>query len=106
MNSANVPDVFGRDCTRSPREFQSLENRIMTRISHEFRTPLTSIIGFAELLAEGKMIDDDQRVEYANHIKNEGLRLSKLIADCLERESREQNLLDDPIKKEGTNKTV
>jgi signal transduction histidine kinase len=73
---------------------QRLKSRLVTQISHEFRTPLTSIIGFAEMLEESLKIDDNRRVEYARHIRNEGLRLSKLIDDYLELESLELGIGD------------
>ena len=52
---------------------QRLKSGIVKQISHEFRTPLTSIIGFAEMLEEDIQIDENQRMEFASYIRNEGL---------------------------------
>ena len=69
---------------------QRLKSRILKQISHEFRTPLTSIIGFAEVLEENVQIDEKERIEYASYIRNEGLRLTKLIDDLITLDSIEQ----------------
>jgi len=62
---------------------QRLKSRIVEQISHEFRTPLTCIIGFAEMLEYDILIDEKQRMEYASYIRNEGLRLTNLINDII-----------------------
>jgi signal transduction histidine kinase len=69
---------------------QRLKSRIVNQISHDFRTPLTSIIGFAEMIGEDVQIDENQRIEYASYIRNEGLRLTKLIDDLIGLDSLEQ----------------
>jgi signal transduction histidine kinase len=69
---------------------QQLKSRIVTQISHEFRTPLTSIIGFAAMLEENKRIDEKQRAECAHFIRNEGLRLAKIVSDLIELDAIEQ----------------
>jgi len=69
---------------------QQLKSRIVTQISHEFRTPLTSIIGFAAMLEENDQIDERQRTEYAHYIRHEGLRLSKIVGDLIELDALEQ----------------
>jgi signal transduction histidine kinase len=69
---------------------QQLKSQIVTQISHEFRTPLTSIIGFAAMLEENKRIDEKQRTECAHFIRNEGLRLAKIVSDIIELDALEQ----------------
>jgi signal transduction histidine kinase len=65
-------------------EIQELKRNLVTQIAHNFRTPLTSVIGFAEMLLDDRPLTDEQRVEYARFIQYEGIRLSKLIDDVLE----------------------
>lgn len=62
---------------------QELRNNLITQIAHNFRTPLTSVIGFAEMLVDDRPLTDEQRVEYARFIQYEGIRLTKLIDDVL-----------------------
>jgi signal transduction histidine kinase len=69
---------------------QQLKSQIVTQISHEFRTPLTSIIGFAAMLEENKRINEKQRAECAHFIRNEGLRLAKIVSDLIELDAIEQ----------------
>jgi len=69
---------------------QELKNNLVTQIAHNFRTPLTSVLGFAEMLLDDRPLSDEQRVEYARFIQYEGIRLSKLIDDVLELSSLEQ----------------
>ena len=78
---------------------QRLKSRIVNQISHEFRTPLTSIVGFAEMLEENVQIDEKQRREYASYIRNEGLRLTKLIDDLIGLDSLEQGQVDLQIQR-------
>jgi len=71
-----------------------LKTRVIEQISHEFRTPLTSIIGFAEILKDELPINEHQRMEYAHYIQSEGLRLTKLIDDLIELDALEDGLAD------------
>ena len=85
---------------------QRLKSRIVKQISHEFRTPLTSILGFAEILEEDIEINENQRIEYASYIRNEGLRLTKLVDDLIELDALEQEQVDLQIKEHEIQETV
>ncbi len=51
-------------------------------LSHEFKTPLTAIVGFADLLTLDPG-DADQTVEFAATIRKEGQRLARMVSDLL-----------------------
>jgi signal transduction histidine kinase len=85
---------------------QRLKSRIVTQISHEFRTPLTSIIGFAELLGEDTEIDNEQRLEFARYIRTEGLRLAKLVDDLIQLDSLEHGHAHLQLKESEIQATV
>jgi two-component system sensor histidine kinase BaeS len=53
-------------------------------ISHDLRTPLTSIRGYAEAVAEGAADDDESRKRAAAIIGAEARRLERLVADLLD----------------------
>ena len=53
-------------------------------LAHEMKTPLTSILGFADLLYLPKEVSDAERVEYAHVISVEARRLSSLSGKLLE----------------------
>ncbi len=60
---------------------RGLERQFLLSVSHDLRTPLTSIRGFAEAIAEGATDDD---VRAASVIASEARRLERLVADLLE----------------------
>jgi signal transduction histidine kinase len=85
---------------------QRLKSKIVKQISHEFRTPLTSIIGFAEILEDNIQIAEKHRIEYASYIRNEGMRLTKLIDDLVELDSLEQGQINLQFKEYEIQDTI
>lgn len=53
-------------------------------LSHEMKTPLTSILGFSDLLQIKKDITDENRIEYAGIIKEEASRMRTLSGKLME----------------------
>ena len=53
-------------------------------VSHELKTPLTSIRMFSELLAEGRVTDQTKQHSYLNIITAEAARLTRLINNVLD----------------------
>jgi two-component system sensor histidine kinase BaeS len=62
------------------------EHAFLLSISHDLRTPLTSIRGYAEALADGTLDDADpaERKRAASIIGAEGRRLERLVKDLLD----------------------
>lgn len=56
----------------------------VTTVSHELKTPLTSIRMYSEMLAEGADLDREKRDRYLARIVGESERLSRLIGDVLD----------------------
>jgi two-component system, OmpR family, sensor kinase len=67
--------------TESLERSRGLERQFLLSVSHDLRTPLTSIRGFAEALAEGKAPDP---AHAAAIITAEARRLERLVGDLLE----------------------
>lgn len=79
--------------------FESFKQQFLTNISHEFRTPMNSIIGFAGLLEQTK-IDSLQR-EYVGHIQHSaGTMLENVenLLDLMQVESGAQQVMREPFK--------
>jgi len=66
-----------RDVTRM-KEFEQLKSDLISLMSHEMRTPLTSINGFSEMLANDEKIPPESR-EFLQIISNESQRMSRMI---------------------------
>lgn len=59
------------------------KDAFLSQISHELRTPMTSIRAFSEILMSGDLNDDEQ-ARYAGIIQDESLRLTRLLDDLLD----------------------
>ncbi|HET6401373.1 MAG TPA: PAS domain S-box protein [Candidatus Kapabacteria bacterium] len=63
-------------------EMNRLKSSFLANISHEVRTPMTAILGFASVLAES--IADKESSEYASMILSSGTRLLRTINGILD----------------------
>ena len=59
-----------------------LRSDFINNFSHEFKTPIVSITGLANLLESGNL-SEEQRVQYARAIREESMRLSSLASNVL-----------------------
>jgi two-component system sensor histidine kinase BaeS len=60
------------------------ERAFLLSVSHDLRTPLTSIRGYAEAMLDGTVDDSDARLRAAEVIASESRRLERLVADLLD----------------------
>lgn len=63
-------------------ESEKIRSEFTANISHELKTPLTSINGYAEMIASG-ITSKEEAINFANIINKEGLRLLDLIDDII-----------------------
>ena len=61
---------------------ETLRGDFISNVSHEFKTPLASIQGFAKLLQDDSISENDRK-EYTQVIIDETVRLSKLTSNIL-----------------------
>ncbi|WP_420549095.1 ATP-binding protein [Curvivirga sp.] len=66
------------------QELDRLKDDFLTVVSHEFRTPLTSIRSFSEILSDHKDLDTEQASKFLNIIMKESMRLTRLIDEHLD----------------------
>ena len=69
------------DMAQSLDDGRARERHLLLAVSHDLRTPLTSIRGFAEAIKDGAIEDDD---EAADVIIAESRRLERLVGDLLD----------------------
>lgn len=69
------------DMAQSLEDSRARERHLLLAVSHDLRTPLTSIRGFAEAIKDGA-IDDSERA--ADVIIAESRRLERLVGDLLD----------------------
>ncbi len=85
-NEANLSGIIAvfQNVTQL-KELEKIRTDFIATISHEFKTPLTSIImGVDVLLEEGLGLLNDEQKELVKAIHEDGERLTKLVNDLLE----------------------
>jgi signal transduction histidine kinase len=68
---------------REIEQLSRLRSEFVSIVSHEFRTPLTGIQGFSEMMRDEEMTMPEVR-EYAGDINKDARRLARLITDMLD----------------------
>jgi len=66
------------------RKLERIRRDFVANVSHEFKTPLTAIQGFAETLLAGAMDDPQNRLRFLQIILDHSRRLARLTDDLLE----------------------
>ena len=51
----------------------------IAKLRHDLRTPLTVVIGFAEILSGERPLTDDERRDYAQRVLSAGIEMRELI---------------------------
>jgi two-component system phosphate regulon sensor histidine kinase PhoR len=70
------------DITRL-KQLEDIRKDFVANVSHEIRTPITAIKGFAETLLEGAINDRENAHRFLEAIKNHSERLNSLVNDLL-----------------------
>lgn len=70
-----------REFMDKEREAERTKNELITNVAHDLRTPLTSIIGYLELLAGNTQIPQEMQHKYIEIAYSKSRRLEKLIED-------------------------
>ncbi|MBQ2101146.1 MAG: HAMP domain-containing histidine kinase [Lachnospiraceae bacterium] len=62
---------------------ERLKTELITNVSHDIKTPLTSIINFSDLIQKEEA-GSEKVQEYAEHLHRQSVRLKKLLEDLME----------------------
>ena len=63
-------------------KLDNMRKEFVADVSHELKTPITSIMGYADTLLEGDY-DDETRTKFLSVISTEARRMAKLVTDLL-----------------------
>lgn len=66
------------------RKAEKTKNELITNVSHDLKTPLTSIIGYLALLKDKKYETEEQMIECLEIAYRKAEKLSKLVRDLFE----------------------
>ena len=69
---------------RDAREAEQRKNDLVVYLAHDIRTPLTSVIGYLELLKEAPDLPVEQRAKYLSITLDKAYRLEQLINEFFE----------------------
>lgn len=83
-NESDRPDgviAVIQDITEHVR-LDTMQKEFVADVSHELKTPITSIMGYADTLLEGEY-DKETQEKFLNVIASEARRMAKLVTDLL-----------------------
>ncbi|MCP5038647.1 MAG: sodium:solute symporter [Rhodobacteraceae bacterium] len=95
LEYSNRLEAQSEELSRTARQLSSANEQLtqlslqkdafLSQISHELRTPMTSIRSFSEILTEAKgVLEPEERRKYATIIQDESIRLTRLLDDLLD----------------------
>ena len=88
------------------RKLEQLRSDFVSNVTHELKTPLTSIIGFTDTLKAGAIEDTQAAMRFIDIIEIEAKRLYRLILDILSLSELETRKEDVNIQKENIKQMI
>lgn len=82
------------DLARDLQHYRDTRQEFFANISHELRTPITYLEGYAKVLTDGLYDTEEEKVQYLNIIYQESLRLNRLIHDLFELSKMEEGKIN------------
>lgn len=93
VKSGGYVNMYGRDVTRE-KEVEDMKNEFMSMVSHQVRTPLTSMRWYSEMLLASRDKFEPEQVETMETIHGTAVKLSELVNDLLSISRMESGRLD------------
>jgi two-component system phosphate regulon sensor histidine kinase PhoR len=97
--------VVIKDVTNE-RELDNFRREFISNVSHELKTPLTSIHGYAETLLDDDFTDIETVKHFLEIIENESARMSRLINDLLDLQKLEEGKVKFEIEEIDLSKVI
>ncbi len=82
-NIGNGFVTFLHDVTRE-REIERLKSEFVSTAAHELRTPLSTILGFSELILDDENLSGDELREYISIVHQKAEGLAQIVNDLLD----------------------
>lgn len=73
-----------KERSKREKELENAKNELITNVSHDLRTPLTSIVGYVDLIRMKEYKNEEQLDEYIDTIYNKSQNLQVLINELFE----------------------
>tara|TARA_B100000131_G_scaffold138308_1_gene134671 strand:+ start:922 stop:2685 length:1764 start_codon:yes stop_codon:yes gene_type:complete len=83
------------------KQLENIRQDFVANVSHELKTPITSILGYVELLRED-VTNDSQRTDFLNRVLNQANRMNLIIDDLLRLSKIESQEEDSTIELQET----
>ncbi len=81
-NLTNTNEALIEAVNKAVRDEQ-MKTELITNVSHDLKTPLTSLISYSDLLSKCDINDEDAK-KYISVINNQSIKLKRLIEDLIE----------------------
>lgn len=69
---------------KKEKKINRLKNELITNVSHDLRTPLTSMIGYLQLIEDNHYKDEVELMYYVDIALEKSLRLNRMVNDLFE----------------------
>jgi signal transduction histidine kinase len=108
LSQAKQSESELREARRLADRAANAKADVLARISHEVRTPLNAIIGFAEVMIGGRfgVLGNERYAEYMKDIRASGERVLSIINDLLDLSRIETGRLDLAFTNQNLNEMV
>lgn len=84
---------------------ERMKTELITNVSHDIKTPLTSIINYVDLLEKEKL-DNEKAGEYIQVLDRQSARLKKLIQDLIDASKASTGNIDVTLEKTDVNVVI
>lgn len=76
--SAKVAELT-EEQRRQQEAYERQRNLLLSDVAHDLKTPMTTVAGYAQALAEGEVKNPDTQQEYLDAIKRKSMQMNELI---------------------------
>ncbi|GAA0892918.1 ATP-binding protein [Fulvivirga kasyanovii] len=86
-----------KEANEKLRQLDQLKDEFISTVTHEMRTPITSIRALSEILHDNNDLDQEERSQFLSIIVEETERMERLINQVLDLEKMESGQLELPL---------